>query len=137
MSDEEGRERKRWEGGGICLSLVYIFSDNKITYCSSILFLPILRRCPKTVENFCVHSLNGYYNNHVFHRVIKSFMIQTGDPTGQSTSLCCVAHCALVWSCVLSQNSLKSYASTLYLILEMVIVYTFSRLFRKWQIAHT
>ena len=38
--------------------------------------------CPKTVENFCVHVSNGYYNNHIFHRVIKSFMIQTGDPTG-------------------------------------------------------
>uniref|UniRef100_A0A8C1X6Q3 peptidylprolyl isomerase n=1 Tax=Cyprinus carpio TaxID=7962 RepID=A0A8C1X6Q3_CYPCA len=39
-------------------------------------------RCPKTVENFCVHSRNGYYNSHIFHRVIKGFMIQTGDPTG-------------------------------------------------------
>uniref|UniRef100_A0A8C1BTT9 peptidylprolyl isomerase n=1 Tax=Cyprinus carpio carpio TaxID=630221 RepID=A0A8C1BTT9_CYPCA len=38
--------------------------------------------CPKTVENFCVHSRNGYYNSHIFHRVIKGFMIQTGDPTG-------------------------------------------------------
>lgn len=27
--------------------------------------------CPKTVENFCVHSKNGYYNGHIFHRVIK------------------------------------------------------------------
>lgn len=40
-------------------------------------------QCPKTVENFCVHSKNGYYNGHIFHRVIKSFMIQTGDPTGE------------------------------------------------------
>uniref|UniRef100_A0A8C5M1L2 peptidylprolyl isomerase n=1 Tax=Leptobrachium leishanense TaxID=445787 RepID=A0A8C5M1L2_9ANUR len=38
--------------------------------------------CPKTVENFCVHSRNGYYNSHVFHRIIKGFMTQTGDPTG-------------------------------------------------------
>lgn len=38
--------------------------------------------CPRTVENFCVHSKNGYYNGHIFHRVIKGFMIQTGDPTG-------------------------------------------------------
>ncbi|KAK7483502.1 hypothetical protein BaRGS_00025301 [Batillaria attramentaria] len=43
------------------------------------------KECPKTVENFCVHSRNGYYNNHIFHRVIKSFMIQTGDPQGNGT----------------------------------------------------
>ena len=30
-----------------------------------------LTRCPKTVENFCVHSRNGYYNGHTFHRIIK------------------------------------------------------------------
>mmetsp|Transcript_6885 Transcript_6885/g.6081 ORF Transcript_6885/g.6081 Transcript_6885/m.6081 type:complete len:92 (+) Transcript_6885:1497-1772(+) len=41
--------------------------------------------CPKTVENFATHSRNLYYNNVVFHRVIKSFMIQTGDPEGDGT----------------------------------------------------
>ncbi|XP_033218966.1 peptidylprolyl isomerase domain and WD repeat-containing protein 1 [Belonocnema kinseyi] len=40
---------------------------------------------PRTVENFCVHSKNGYYNSHIFHRVMKTFMIQTGDPTGTGT----------------------------------------------------
>ncbi|XP_034947140.1 peptidylprolyl isomerase domain and WD repeat-containing protein 1 [Chelonus insularis] len=40
---------------------------------------------PKTVENFCVHAKNAYYNSHIFHRVIKGFMIQTGDPTGTGT----------------------------------------------------
>ncbi|XP_066249842.1 peptidylprolyl isomerase domain and WD repeat-containing protein 1 [Euwallacea similis] len=44
-----------------------------------------MKDCPKTVENFCIHSKNGYYNGHVFHRVIKGFMIQTGDPTGNGT----------------------------------------------------
>lgn len=39
----------------------------------------------KTVENFAVHSRNGYYNGHIFHRVIKQFMIQTGDPQGNGT----------------------------------------------------
>uniref|UniRef100_A0A1Q3F9E7 peptidylprolyl isomerase n=1 Tax=Culex tarsalis TaxID=7177 RepID=A0A1Q3F9E7_CULTA len=43
------------------------------------------KECPKTVENFCVHSKNGYFNGHIFHRVIKGFMIQTGDPTGTGT----------------------------------------------------
>lgn len=43
------------------------------------------RECPKTVENFCVHARNGYFNGHIFHRVIKQFMIQTGDPDGIGT----------------------------------------------------
>lgn len=43
------------------------------------------KECPKTVENFCVHSKNGYFNGHIFHRVIKGFMVQTGDPTGTGT----------------------------------------------------
>jgi peptidylprolyl isomerase domain and WD repeat-containing protein 1 len=33
---------------------------------------------PKTVENFTTHAKNGYYENVIFHRVIKDFMIQTG-----------------------------------------------------------
>lgn len=37
-----------------------------------------MKDTPKSVENFCVHSKNGYYNGHIFHRVIKGFMIQTG-----------------------------------------------------------
>ena len=37
---------------------------------------------PKAVENFLTHAKNGYYNGLTFHRVIKDFMIQSGDPTG-------------------------------------------------------
>jgi len=37
---------------------------------------------PKAVENFVTHSKNGYYNGVIFHRVIKGFMIQGGDPDG-------------------------------------------------------
>jgi peptidylprolyl isomerase domain and WD repeat-containing protein 1 len=40
---------------------------------------------PKTVENFVTHARNGYYNNTIFHRVIKKFMIQGGDPLGDGT----------------------------------------------------
>ena len=37
---------------------------------------------PITVNNFVFLSKQGYYNNVIFHRIIKTFMIQTGDPTG-------------------------------------------------------
>ena len=40
------------------------------------------KEAPKTVENFTTHAKNGYYNGVIFHRVIKDFMIQGGDPDG-------------------------------------------------------
>ena len=50
---------------------------------------PVLRlsadAAPKAVENFATHARNGYYNNVIFHRVIRKFMIQTGDPLGDGT----------------------------------------------------
>ncbi|GAB2023764.1 peptidylprolyl isomerase [Pseudolactococcus yaeyamensis] len=37
---------------------------------------------PKTVKNFLELAGKGYYNGVIFHRIIRDFMIQGGDPTG-------------------------------------------------------
>jgi peptidylprolyl isomerase len=41
---------------------------------------------PKACENFTKLVEKGYYNGIIFHRVIKGFMIQGGDPTGTGTA---------------------------------------------------
>ncbi|KAI9091714.1 hypothetical protein DFS34DRAFT_584331 [Phlyctochytrium arcticum] len=40
---------------------------------------------PKAVENFVGLAKKGYFENVIFHRVIKGFMLQTGDPLGDGT----------------------------------------------------
>ena len=46
-------------------------------------FLPA--DAPKAVENFRLLAEHGYYDGLTFHRIVKGFMIQGGDPTGDGT----------------------------------------------------
>jgi len=43
------------------------------------------KAAPKTVNNFVFLTREGFYDDIVFHRIIKTFMVQTGDPTGTGT----------------------------------------------------
>ena len=40
---------------------------------------------PKTVNNFVSLAREGFYDGTIFHRVVKGFVIQGGDPTGTGT----------------------------------------------------
>ena len=40
------------------------------------------KHCPKTCNNFAQLAKIGYYDDTIFHRIIKDFMIQGGDPSG-------------------------------------------------------
>ena len=40
---------------------------------------------PKAVENFRLLAEHGYYDGLTFHRIVKGFMIQGGDPVGDGT----------------------------------------------------
>jgi cyclophilin family peptidyl-prolyl cis-trans isomerase len=40
---------------------------------------------PKAVENFRLLAEHGYYNGLTFHRIVRGFMIQGGDPNGDGT----------------------------------------------------
>ncbi len=42
----------------------------------------LITESPKTVNNFVFLARQGFYDGVIFHRIMESFMIQSGDPTG-------------------------------------------------------
>lgn len=43
------------------------------------------KETPNTCRNFIQLCMEGYYNNTIFHRVVKDFIVQGGDPLGDGT----------------------------------------------------
>jgi peptidyl-prolyl cis-trans isomerase-like 1 len=52
------------------------------TSCGTIVFELYYKHAPKTCYNFVELTKKGFYKDTIFHRIIKNFMIQGGDPTG-------------------------------------------------------
>ncbi|XP_014085834.2 RING-type E3 ubiquitin-protein ligase PPIL2 [Bactrocera oleae] len=55
------------------------------TNCGPLNFELYCDAVPRACDNFMRHCSDGYYNNTKFHRSIRNFMIQGGDPTGTGT----------------------------------------------------
>jgi cyclophilin family peptidyl-prolyl cis-trans isomerase len=58
------------------------YTANITTNYGTIIVQLLAKEDPITVNNFVFLARQGYYNGVKFHRVVKNFMIQTGDPTG-------------------------------------------------------
>lgn len=58
------------------------------------------KEAPKSVRNFVQLCLEGFYDNTIFHRIIKSFLVQAGDPTGTGTGKQNLSFPLLVFCCV-------------------------------------
>eukprot|EP00435_Cladocopium_sp_Y103_P057261 s765_g19.t1 len=64
----------RWQCQGMALTIKTNLGPLKVElFCA---------QTPKTCKNFLALAASGYYDNTNFHRNIKGFMIQGGDPTG-------------------------------------------------------
>jgi len=50
------------------------------------------KEAPKAARNFVQLCLEGYYDGTLFHRVIKNFLVQGGDPTGSGTGTIPIDH---------------------------------------------
>ena len=73
------------DAGGVAPSIILPRGAVIHTTYGDIWFRLYPEEVPRTVENFITHAKNGYYDGVIFHRVIKGFMIQTGDPMGDGT----------------------------------------------------
>jgi cyclophilin family peptidyl-prolyl cis-trans isomerase len=61
------------------------YHANLVTEKGTIRIRLFAREAPETVNNFVFLAREGYFDGTTFHRVIKGFMAQGGDPTGTGT----------------------------------------------------
>lgn len=69
----------------LSLGTLLVAAQNEVVFETSkgnIVFELYPETAPKAVENFVGLVNKGYYDGIIFHRIIKNFMIQGGDPTG-------------------------------------------------------
>lgn len=67
-------DSRHWTTRGMSVTLRTTLGELKLElYCAD---------APKSCENFLALCASGYYDGCAFHRCVKGFMIQSGDPTG-------------------------------------------------------
>ena len=58
------------------------YSATMTTNKGTVVFELFADEAPKSVNNFVFLARDGYYDGVIFHRIVKGFMLQGGDPTG-------------------------------------------------------
>jgi len=86
QSDVGQREPKQWdEPPAMAIDPEKRYTATMETSLGTMTFELFASEVPQTVNNFVFLAREGFYDGVVFHRIIKDFMIQGGDPTGTGT----------------------------------------------------
>ena len=80
-----GKEKSFTTGPEMVIDPTKTYTATMETNFGNIVIDLLPQEAPIAVNNFVLLSRQGYYDNVIFHRVVKGFMIQTGDPTGTGT----------------------------------------------------
>lgn len=74
---------KKWnDQPALVINQANVYKATISTDKGDMVFELFANKAPITVNNFVFLAREGYYDGTIFHRVIKDFMVQGGDPTG-------------------------------------------------------